>query len=109
MEQNEAERVVLGGMLLGRGVIDPILEIVTAGDFQSEAHAVIFEMMIERYRVGGIVDTVILREHLKFAGKLEAAGGDEYLLSLTDTIPMRDVILTSARAIRDKARARAAH
>lgn len=104
-EPLEAERLVLSGML-NRRMIDPVLELVEAGHF-SEAHAAIFETLVEAYRRCGFVDIVILREALSRANKLETVGGDEYLLGLTDTSPTYAATFDSARAVREAARGRA--
>ncbi len=99
----EAERAVLGGVLLQNSAIDVVLEIVKAEDFYSEANARIFEVVLELHRTNTPVDTVTLREALARAHKLAGVGGDEYLLALTDTIPALENIRAHAIIIREKA------
>jgi replicative DNA helicase len=98
----EAERAVLGGILLQNGVIDSVLEIVQAEDFYSEGNARIFEAMLTMHSSSTPVDTVTLREHLALVNKLQSVGGDEYLLGLTDTIPALENIKAHAAIIKDK-------
>ena len=56
----EAERAVLGGLLLQNSAIDVVLEIVKADDFYSEANARIFEIALDLHRSSQPVDTVTL-------------------------------------------------
>jgi replicative DNA helicase len=98
----EAERAVLGGVLLQNGVLDSVLEILKPEDFYSEGNERIFESMMELHRSSTPIDTVTLREHLAKANKLQSVGGDDYLLGLTDTIPTLENIKSHAAIIRDK-------
>jgi replicative DNA helicase len=99
----EAERAVLGGILLQNGVIDSVLEIVQPDDFYSEGNARIYEAMLAMHRASTPVDTVTLREYLARSNKLQSVGGDEYLLGLTDTIPTLENIKAHATIIKEKA------
>jgi replicative DNA helicase len=99
-----AERAVLGGILLENDALNTVLEIPLATeDFYSDAHARIFEAMAALFRAGEPVDTVTLRERLSTANKLHAVGGDEYLFSLTNTIPTVANIESHAKIVREKA------
>jgi replicative DNA helicase len=98
----EAERAVLGGVMLQNSVIDTVLDIIVSEDFYSEGNARIFEAMLELHRTSTPVDTVTLREFLKRANKLQNVGGDDYLLSLTDTIPTVENIKAHATIIKEK-------
>jgi replicative DNA helicase len=98
----EAERAVLGGVMLQNSVIDTVLDIIVAEDFYSEGNGRIFDAMLELHRTSTPVDTVTLREHLNRANKLHSVGGDDYLLSLTDTIPTVENIKAHANIIKEK-------
>jgi replicative DNA helicase len=98
----EAERAVLGGILLENDAMNVVLEVLSLEDFYSEANAKIFDAMCELYRRNQPVDQVTLREALVHAGRLASVGGDEYLLSLTNTIPTVSNIKTHARIVREK-------
>jgi replicative DNA helicase len=80
-----------------------VLEEVSAEDFYSEANSKIFEAMIELFRRSQPVDHVTLRESLVHGAKLGSIGGDDYLLSLSNTIPSVANIQAHARIIREKA------
>lgn len=99
-----AERAVLGGILLENDALNTILELpLTAEDFYSDAHARIFESMAQLFAAGQPVDTITLRERLSIANKLHAIGGDEYLFSLTNTIPTVANIEAHGKIVREKA------
>jgi replicative DNA helicase len=98
----EAERAVLGGILLENDAMNVVLEQLSIDDFYSEANAKIFEAMSELFRRNQPVDHVTLREALVHGGRLAGVGGDEYLLSLTNTIPTVSNIQTHARIVREK-------
>jgi len=95
---------VLGGILLENDALNTVTELpLTAEDFYSEAHARIFEAMAGLFAMGQPVDTVTLRERLATGNKLHAIGGDEYLFSLTNTIPTVANIEAHAKIVREKA------
>src|SRR5688572_1623344 len=98
----EAERAVLGGVLLQNSVLDSVLELAKPEDFYSEGNGRIFETMLELHRSSTPIDTVTLRDALSRANKLQGVGGDDYLLGLTDTIPTLENIKSHATIIRDK-------
>jgi replicative DNA helicase len=99
-----AERAVLGGILLENAALNTVLELpLAAEDFYSDAHARIYEAMLELTQAGQPVDTVTLRERLVTAHKLAAVGGDDYLLALTNTIPTVANIEAHAKIVREKA------
>ncbi len=93
---------MLGGILLENDAMNVVLEVLSLEDFYSEANAKIFDAMCELFRRNQPVDQVTLREALVHAGKLASVGGDEYLLSLTNTIPTVSNIKTHARIVREK-------
>jgi len=98
---------VLGGILLENQAMNIVIETLSVEDFYSEANAKIFEAMTELSRRGQPVDQVTLREVLVHSGKLGSIGGDEYLLSLSNTIPSVSNIQAHARIIREKSVIRA--
>jgi replicative DNA helicase len=104
----EAERAVLGGILLENEAIHTVLEILDPEDFYSEANANIFRSMSALFSRGQPVDTVTLHDELATQSKLQAVGGDEYLLSLTNTIPTVANIEHHARIVHEKAMVRKA-
>jgi replicative DNA helicase len=99
----DAERAVLGGILLDNAAMNTVLEMLGPDDFYSVGHQEMFKTMSELFARGEPLDTVTLRAGLVNRGKLAVAGGDEYLLSLTNTIPTVANIEAHARIVREKA------
>jgi replicative DNA helicase len=102
----EAERAVLGGILLENAALNVVLEILEADDFYSEGHVRVFEAICSLSRRGEPVDNVTLRAELVGRGHLQQVGGDEYLLSLTETIPTIANIEAHAGIVKEKATVR---
>jgi len=99
----EAERAVLGGILLDNDAMNVVTQVLDAEAFYSEANAQIYEAMTTLFSAGKPVDTVTVREELVTRGRLQAVGGDEYVLELTNTIPTVANIESHAKIVREKA------
>jgi replicative DNA helicase len=83
---NEAERAVLGAMILDRDALHEGLERLEAEYFFSPNHAQIYGGLVDLFKQEADVDVVALADALKRRGKLEDAGGTPYLLSLVEDI-----------------------
>ncbi len=99
----EAERAVLGGVLLENSALNVVTQLLDTEDFYSRANGLAFEGMCELFRRGQPVDTITLRAWLVDRGHLQKAGGDEHLLSLTNAIPSVTNIEHHAEIVREKA------
>lgn len=84
----EAERALLGSILLDNSVLNLALEVLKTGDFYSEAHRMTFQKMVELSEKSRTAELVTLAEELEREGLLEKAGGTAYLASLTDGVPI---------------------
>ena len=102
----DAERAVLGGILLENSALNTVLQLLSADDFYARANGLIFEGMAELFRKGQPVDTVTLRGWLIDRGHFQKSGGDDHLLSLTNTIPTVANIEQHAVMVREKANVR---
>lgn len=97
----ELERRALGACILKPALL---LELeLTEDDFSSQAHKYTWQALQWLQAEGHGVDSVRLYERLSETKRLEAVGGNEYLLSLTDTIPEA---LPPTRRLRDLTRLR---
>lgn len=84
----EAERALLGSILMDNGVLNQALEIIDVNDFFSDGHRTIFEKMLVLSEKNRTIDLVTLSEDLSREGLLEKVGGAGYLAALTDGIPI---------------------
>lgn len=98
----EAERALVGELLLSPNVLERLPQL-HADDFQNAQLGLIFGAVDRMHRAGRSIDTVTLREELVARNELALAGGDEALLALTDTIPVRALLLEYARIVRARA------
>jgi len=83
----EAERAVLGAMLLNEDAFHDMIEMLTADHFYASSHRKIFEALRKIQPQGKPGDAVILMETLKASGDLEKVGGSTYLGDLTLDVP----------------------
>ena len=102
----EAERAVLGAILLNKEAFDAVSSIVKAEDFYSDNHRVIYEALVSIVGKNQRADYVLLSEELKKSQKLEAVGGILYLTNLTTDIVDAYNVEDHAKIVRDKAHLR---
>ena len=102
----DAERAVLGGVLLDNSSIDMVEAVVTPPDFYHPSHAVIFESIQALKARSEPVDVVTLSAELRARERLNTVGGAQYLGELTDTIPTIAHIEQHARIVADLAQVR---
>lgn len=98
----EAERAVLGSILLDDKAIFPVAEMLLVSDFYWEAHRLIFDCCLWLIERETSVDSIILRQALLAKEWLEKCGGSPYLASLTEGLPRALNIRHYARIIKDK-------
>jgi replicative DNA helicase len=72
---------------------------LAVGDFYSGAHGMIFDGMLHLAADGTELDTESLRGWLDDQGRLRAVGGGDYLLALTDTVPLKKHDYTRLRRL----------
>lgn len=103
----DAERAVLGAILLHGDQLSEAAEHLTAAHFFRQAHREIYEHLTGLAIHGVEIDYLTLVDALDRSGKLEAIGGRPYLTALVDGLPARTHIAEYARIVREKADLRA--
>lgn len=98
----EAEKSVLGSILLDGQTLSSVIDFLRAQDFYHSAHKIIFETIIDLSHKFNHVDLVTLQDELEKKGKLDLIGGSAYLLSLQEDIPSVGMIEAHARIIKEK-------
>ena len=99
----EAERSVLGAILLDNNALNPAIENLRAEDFFLDQHRRVFMKMIALGEAQQAIDLITLTEELHRFGELEAAGGAPYLASLADGMPRVSNVEHYARIVKEKA------
>lgn len=98
----EAEKTVLGGILVNDRNLNVVLSIISPQDFYRETNQKILEKIITLVDKGIPVDLLSLSEELQRAGVLEEVGGAAYLSSLMDGVPKSLNIEYHAQIIKEK-------
>lgn len=80
----DAEQAVLGGLMLDSESWFEVADLLLAEDFYFPEHRQIFEAMLEQDKESKPIDTLALADVLISRGKLEAAGGADYLGDLSE-------------------------
>ncbi|MBT6037799.1 MAG: replicative DNA helicase, partial [Halieaceae bacterium] len=99
----EAERSVIGGLLISPEGWDAIAEIVVAEDFYRPEHRAIFRQIAKLVDLGQPVDVITVADRLLATGELDAAGGHTYLAELAETTPTAANIRAYATAVHERA------
>lgn len=99
----DAERGVLGSVLLMNDYIDEVADVITEGHFYLDSHQTIYKAIFTLHERGirGI-DAVTVSNELQKQGQLEAIGGDRYLGTLLETVPHAAHAKYYAGIVRDK-------
>ena len=98
----EAERAVLGSVLLHADVFDQLAEVLRDEMFFRDAHQRVFKAMARVVDRGEAIDLVTLKNELRRAGELEDVGGPAYLSSLVDGLPHATNVRYYAGIVREK-------
>ena len=99
----DAERSILGAILLDNGVLNTAIESLKAEDFFLPHHRHIYTQMIVLGESQRAIDFVTLTEELQRKGELEASGGAPYLASLVDGLPRVSNVEHYAHIVKEKA------
>ncbi len=100
----EAEKCVLGGVLLEGTAIEKVLEILApdGSDFYHSPHRHIFKAMVSMYKKQEPIDFVILVSRFEGTEELYSVGGPAYLAELVEFTPTAANIVYYARTVKEK-------
>jgi len=98
----DAERGILGAILLDNQSLHAAVEILRTEDFFSDHHRRIFDGMVELSEARKAIDLLTLTDELRRRGELDAAGGAAYLSSLVDGVPRIANVPHYARIVKEK-------
>lgn len=99
----DAERSVLGAVMLNKDVLYDVMEEVTPDDFYNESHKEIFCAIWELCKRNNAVDLLTVTEELKNRKGLEVAGGRAYVAQLTVDVPSTVNAAEYAKIVAEKA------
>src|SRR3954449_1717521 len=95
----EAERSVLGAILLHNDAFNLAAEVIDAADFFRDAHRRIFDKMVKLAERGDAIDLGTLKEELGRRGGIAEVGGPAYSAALVDGVPRSTNVEHYARII----------
>lgn len=98
----EAERGVLGSILMDPSTLPRALEILQPSDFYWEIHQIIYKAILSLEARSEPVDLVTVAEELRRQGQLDKVGGSEYLRLLLDSVPTSAYVEHYARIVQQK-------
>src|SRR6201997_1318925 len=98
----EAERSILGAVLLDNHSLNAAVEKLRSEDFFLPQHRQIFQRMIQLAEHQQAIDVVTLMDDLARRGELESAGGAAYLSQLADGRPRATNVEHYARIVKEK-------
>lgn len=99
----EAERSVLGAVLLNDSLVVQVAEIIAATDFYHPPHQLVWQAIITLSQELKRVDLVSVQDQLIKMQQLEAIGGVVYLASLQEDILSLGLAVQHAQIIKEKA------
>jgi replicative DNA helicase len=99
----EAERAVLGAILLERESLPRAIELLKPSDFYKEGHRKIFDTMLGLFERNEPVDLLTLSEELKRQNNLEAVGGPAALAALVEEAATSAHLVAYGSIVREKA------
>src|SRR2546427_9871006 len=99
----EAERSILGAILLDNLAYSQAAEHLKADDFSLDSHRRIYSRMVDLAESSHPIDMITLIEELDRRRELEAVGGVGYVSGLVDGVPDRPSIEHYIKIVRDKA------
>ncbi|MEE1312256.1 MAG: replicative DNA helicase [Lachnospiraceae bacterium] len=83
----EAEKSVIGSMLMDRDAIIEVADVLVKEDFYQNTNGILFEAMVDLYKEGKPVDLITLQNKLKEKQVPESVQSLEYIRELVETVP----------------------
>lgn len=97
-----AEKSIIGSMLLDRDAISEVSAIISKEDFYAAQYGILFDAMVELYNLGKPVDEVILSEKLREKGAPEEISSLGYLRGILADISTSAFAVEYAQIVKDK-------
>jgi replicative DNA helicase len=95
----EAEKSLIGSLLLDREAINKVADTLEPQDFYSRSHQLIYEHMVRLYEKREPIDLLSLSNILEETGQLETVGGVGYLTSLVNSVPTAAHVANYAKIV----------
>ena len=101
-QAREAERAVLGGLMLETHRFDTVIQVIKENDFDGKDHQIIFQSMSELVEENKPLDPLTVSEKLDNKNSLSKVGGKDYLVELATSTPSAANLEAYADIIRQR-------
>ncbi len=98
----EAEKSVLGGMIVNDQIYYKVIGLLVVDDFSIEEHRIIFKDLSELRDKEGHADSTTFLEYLKQKKDLNTVGGIDYIVEICSIQPLDDEIIYYVNIVKDK-------
>ncbi|MFZ3575731.1 replicative DNA helicase [Tenacibaculum finnmarkense] len=98
----ELEEAVLGAMMIDKKGIDEVIDILTPESFYDKRHQEVYQAIYTLFQNSEPIDLLSVSNQLKKTGKLAVAGGDFFLIGLTQKVASSAHIEFHSRIILEK-------
>ena len=98
----DAERSVLGALMLDKNAIIRVADLIKADNFYTPTHSRIFEAIFELFKRGEPIDILTVTKKLKDKNLLTEVGGSAYLTDLINSVPTATHISYYAKLVKQK-------
>lgn len=99
----EAERAVLGALMLYADAVGDVNELLAPEDFYVPKHQLVYRAILEACEEAAQADPIAVEDRLQRQGKLEEAGGLDYLMDLAQSVVSAAGVVYHANLVREKA------
>src|SRR5919107_2506544 len=99
----EAEKAVIGAMLVSETAVGAVAERLSVEDFYSEVHRIIYGAMTRLYSRGDPIDQLTLTNELRTMGEFDKVGGRAYVFQIVESVPTAANASRYAEIVRGKA------
>ena len=97
----DAERSVLGAIMLDNEVINQVLDIIVPSDFYVGFNSIVFQAMVDLFESSSPTDIITIEQALRAREEFEKVGGIEYISNLIDSVPTSANAAYYAKIIKD--------
>lgn len=98
----DAEKSVLGSLMLDKHAITRVADVLTPFDFYSASHKKIYQAVLDLFARSEPIDILSVTNVLKTKKELESVGGSAYLTDLINVVPSSSHIAHYAKIVREK-------
>ena len=98
----EAERSLLGCVMLDKDAIVKIADFLNPNDFYKEVHQKIYRTVQELFEKGESIDLLTVSNRLKEKNELDNLGGHSLLVELINSVPTASHVVNYAQIVQKK-------